>query len=461
MLDPITRYLKRLIDRPADADAGEPAATPPVVEPPAGGLHVARRFPDADLDDEAVKVVRRLTGAGHEAFLVGGCVRDLLFGVRPKDYDVVTSAHPPEIRKLFRNCRIIGRRFRLAHIYFRDKIIEVATFRTEARGSGNGDADDGGGASGIIIRDDNAFGTAEEDARRRDFTVNALFYDVDEGQIIDYVGGVADAERRLVRMIGDPDVRLREDPIRMLRAIRLASRLGCEIEPRTLAAIDAHRSEILDAAAPRVGDELVRMFRGGAMAPAFEMMLTTGVLGVILPELDTHLRKAGRSASSELQAMRIALSVADRRAQEGHAPSPAVLFSLLLSPILLDGLGRGEVRDPGRRLADRLRPIAQRLSISKRDSEKIRLVLLAQDKLVPRRQRRRSGGSIVRRGYFPEALQLFELMTDATGDLRDEARRWKERLDELYPDGMPEPKRRRTPRSRRRREHGEKGARTG
>ncbi|MDH3284559.1 MAG: poly(A) polymerase, partial [Acidobacteriota bacterium] len=232
MLDSITQYLRRLIDgsnvdadplAPSSEDAGDPA---PAIEDGSSdrSLRIPREFAGDALDAEAVSVIRRLSGAGHEAFLVGGCVRDLLFGLQPKDFDVVTSAHPPELKRLFRNCRIIGRRFRLAHIYYRDKIIEVATFRALAAQSS------GSASSELLIRDDNQFGSADQDAVRRDFTINALFYDVDGHEIIDFVGGVYDAEHRIVRTIGDPQIRMREDPIRMLRAIRLAGRLGCRID---------------------------------------------------------------------------------------------------------------------------------------------------------------------------------------------------------------------------------------
>src|SRR5687767_9730670 len=169
------------------------------------------------IDPDAAKVVQRLRRYDFAAYLVGGCVRDLLLGGRkPKDFDVATSATPNELRRLFRNCRIIGRRFRLAHIFFGSKIIETSTFRANPR---EGEEETGGESppaegesQDLLIRRDNVFGSAEEDARRRDFTINGLFYDLETGQVIDYVKGMADLEARLVRTIGDPDVRLREDP---------------------------------------------------------------------------------------------------------------------------------------------------------------------------------------------------------------------------------------------------------
>src|SRR5687768_5240572 len=176
----------------------------------------------AAIDPDADRVVRKLTRAGHKAYLVGGCVRDLLVGRTPKDFDVATSATPNEIKATFRNSRIIGRRFRLAHIFFGSKIIETSTFRANPREVEEeaGEASGDGEAQDLLIRRDNVFGTAEEDARRRDFTINGLFYDLDTGQVIDYVNGMVDLQERLVRTIGDPDIRFREDPIRILRAIK-------------------------------------------------------------------------------------------------------------------------------------------------------------------------------------------------------------------------------------------------
>src|SRR5215471_4549243 len=191
----------------------------------------------ARIDPDADRVVRRLSRAGHKAYLVGGCVRDLLLGRRPKDFDVATSATPNEIKAQFRNCRIIGRRFRLAHVFFGEKIIETSTFRANPRE----DDDDNGE---LLIRRDNVFGTELEDARRRDFTINGLFYDVEREEVIDHVGGLADLDARLIRTIGDPGIRFQEDPVRMLRAIKFAARLDLELEPATYRALLRHRNEI-------------------------------------------------------------------------------------------------------------------------------------------------------------------------------------------------------------------------
>ncbi len=238
---------------------------------------IAREFIDPDAD----KVVRRLRRYGFTAYLVGGCVRDLLLGRSPKDFDVATSATPQEIKSVFRNCRVIGRRFRLAHIFFGQKIIETSTFRANPREGADPEDD----AADMLIRRDNVFGTAEEDARRRDFTINGLFYDVEKEEVIDHVHGLADLEARLVRTIGDPETRFPEDPVRILRAIKFAARLNFDIEPDTYEALLNHEHEIHQCAAPRVLEEIYRLLRGGAARRSMELLLETGVATTLAPEL--------------------------------------------------------------------------------------------------------------------------------------------------------------------------------
>src|SRR3982075_1197117 len=214
-----------------------------------------------DVDPDALKGMHRLRQYDHVAYLVGGSVRDLLLGRRPKDFDIGTSAHPYQVKKLFRNCWIIGRRFRLAHVKFGQKVIEVATFRRQVA-AGEEIVQDGVPAPDPttpegeqLIHHDNTFGTPEEDAFRRDFTINALFYDIATFSVIDYVGGLEDLRSGVVRSIGDPDVRLNEDPVRMLRAIAIAARLDFTIEPTLLDAIRTHRHEIPMRSSVRLLDE--------------------------------------------------------------------------------------------------------------------------------------------------------------------------------------------------------------
>ncbi len=236
------------------------------------------------IDPDADRVVRKLNRAGYKAYLVGGCVRDLLVSRKPKDFDVATSATPNEIKATFRNSRIIGRRFRLAHVFFGSKIIETSTFRANPR-----DEDD----HDLLIRRDNVFGTETEDARRRDFTINGLFYDVEREEVIDHVGGLADLDARLIRTIGDPDIRFQEDPVRMLRAIKFAARLDFGFEPATWRALLRWRSEISKCAPPRLLEEVHRLLRGGASRRSFELLVETGVLAVLSPYLAGLLEGEG------------------------------------------------------------------------------------------------------------------------------------------------------------------------
>ena len=235
---------------------------------------------DAPLDEDAIdadaaKVVRRLERAGFQAYLVGGCVRDLLLSGRPKDFDVATSARPDDVRSLFRNCRIIGRRFRLAHVLFGGgKVVEVATFRrnpTSLLAEGESDEDDD-----LLIRSDNVFGEAHEDALRRDFTINALFYDLDRRQVLDWCGGMPDIQRRTIRTIGEPAVRFREDPVRILRAIKFAARLDLGIDPHCYDAMVGSRAELARAARPRIFEEILRLMRMGGSHRSMWLMWEIG-----------------------------------------------------------------------------------------------------------------------------------------------------------------------------------------
>ena len=242
-----------------------------------------------NIDPDALKVLYRLSSLGFTAYLVGGGVRDLLMGRKPKDFDVGTSAKPNDVKRAFRNCFLIGRRFRLAHVRFDGgKVIETATFRQNSQ------------TVGEIIEhaaegpmEDNTFGTPETDAYRRDFTVNGLFYNIEDFSVIDWVGGMKDIERKVIRSIGDPNIRFREDPVRMMRAVKFAARLGFTIERGTLAAMKRHHACILTAAVPRVCEEVFRLFTYGHSAEAFRMMWECKLLGDLLPELSAYIDRSG------------------------------------------------------------------------------------------------------------------------------------------------------------------------
>src|SRR5882672_9929864 len=309
----------------------------PSSENPTGTQTQTRRdkpeIADELLDPDAVKVVGRLRRTGHAAYLVGGCVRDLLLGMRPKDFDVATSAHPNQVKETFRNSRLIGRRFRLAHVFFRGgKIIEVSTFRANPLDELVDFLQD------LLIRHDNVFGSEEEDARRRDFTINGLFYDMDTNKVIDYVGGKEDLRARLIRTIGNPDVRMREDPVRILRAIRFASKCAFQLEPNTLAAMKAHVHEIPRCAPPRVLEEVLKLIRSGASRRSFELLREVGALRILLPPVAAYLERRGpEEAERHLRA----LDALDAHVRVGEIPSDAVLLATLLAPLPRDSSRRG------------------------------------------------------------------------------------------------------------------------
>lgn len=397
-------------------------------------MQIARELIDADAD----KILRRLRRNGYEAYLVGGCVRDLLLGRTPKDFDIATSATPQEIKDLFRNCRIIGRRFRLAHIFFGQKIIETATFRTNPReGMELAEEDE------ILIRRDNVFGNAEEDARRRDFTINGLFYDIEAGEVKDYVGGLVDLEARVVRTIGEPDIRFREDPVRILRAIKFAARLGFAFDAETYRALLAHRGEISKCAPPRVLEEVYRLLRGGAARRSVELLLETGVLAVLAPELGWLFGYADAAPPSgplpdddvlapRRQAAWAILNEIDEKVRAQNPPTNALLLAALVAPFTP---GDGEAAEaegappPGQDYAAQaealLGPVVLRLRASRRDAERARQILLALRRLAPGRRRRLRPMALARRDYFAETLELYDMLLRARGQSTDELDRWR------------------------------------
>jgi len=386
-----------------------------------------QEIPAERLDPDALRVVARLRHMRHEAYFVGGCVRDLLLGAKPKDFDLATDAHPGEVRAIFRNCRLIGRRFRLAHVYFRGgKVIEVATFRKNPTDVAE-DVPEGGD---LLITRDNVFGTAEEDAVRRDFTVNGLFYDVGRGEVIDYVGGRADLEARRIATIGDPEIRMREDPVRALRAVRFASRLGFIIAPDTFEAMRRHAGELARCAPARVLEEIFKILRCGGSARAFELLRACGALPLVLPSLGAALdawdEPRRRSFFAHLGAL-------DRLVRSGEEVSEAVLLGALLMhlapprPPAPGGAARAgaERGRPGDEAETFLASLVQSARLPRKIAERTRLALHAQRLFgeVPRKRRRRGRGPGGQQ-YLVDGLQLLAITVEATGASRDVLERW-------------------------------------
>lgn len=379
-----------------------------------------------DIDPDALKIVRKLLGAGHEAYLVGGCVRDLYLGRRPKDFDISTSATPEQIRRLFRNSRIIGRRFKLAHIYFGSKIIETSTFRAPPLPS-TGDDDP-------LITHDNEWGSVEDDARRRDFTVNGLFYDVETNGIVDFVDGMDDLDAGLIRTIGDPETRFREDPVRMIRAVKFASRLDFRIHDASYAALLECAPDIAKCSRARVLEELYKLLRGGSSRGAFELMLETGLFEHIwsaYAELFTDtggLRPASpdndpNSASERLWRYLGALDAYVR--ETGQVAGNGVLQAVLFAPLVGDEMLTGNRQELDARIEDLMKAPGISLGVAKRDRELARQIIMAHRKMVQPPNRKRRRASIAQREYFHDALVFLGVSVHARGGDGGELEAWR------------------------------------
>ncbi len=271
----------------------------------------------------AVKVLYRLRDAGYEAYLVGGGVRDVLLGLHPKDFDVATNAKPEQIQRLFQNCRLIGRRFRLAHIHFGSHIVEVATFRAKATSDKHFTADRMHSEEGMILRD-NTYGTLEEDVFRRDFTVNGLYYNIADFSVVDYVGGMQDLKDRCLRMIGNPNQRYREDPVRMLRVIRFAAKLGFEVEKCTEAPIFELAPLVKQVPSARLLDEYIKLFLSGYAEKSYELLRHYQIFPILFPATEECLKN--ETARITQNFIRSALIETDKRVSE---QKPVVLPFLL------------------------------------------------------------------------------------------------------------------------------------
>jgi len=399
-----------------------------------------RRIPE-----NVLKVLYRLHRSGYRAYLCGGSVRDLLMNRTPKDFDVATDAHPAEIRRLFRNSRIIGRRFRLVHIIFQDMIVEVSTFRREPERPSEENAE-------LLITDDNTFGTPLQDARRRDFTINALFYNIADFSVIDFIGGLTDLDQKKVRVIGDPDIRFREDPVRMMRAIEFASRLDFDIEHATYDAILRHKHEILKASPHRVSEEILELLRRGWSRGAFRQMVDTGLLEPLLPEVFRAI--AGERAPYFWKM----LEVLDRTVQSERKIPDAVLLSVLLLPWVIEEIEREERRRSGRMrmgevlvfIRELIQPICARMALPAGTRHQIEQALETLWRLLEPPVDRRAQFRFVYREPFSDALALLEIYAFSSGKYIDVFRQWQSFAQRVKRADADAPPRKARPRRRRR-----------
>ncbi len=444
-----------------------PSATPRIIT---RSEHNVSR---AHISPNALRVLYRLRDGGFQAFLVGGCVRDLLLGMEPKDFDVATDALPEQIKRLFRNCRLIGRRFRLAHVFFGREIIEVATFRAASAPSPGEepvpdvDSEDGEAVeleesereleayepvreartpfesdsseravdeTGRILRD-NVYGTIDADVWRRDFTCNSLYYNIADFSIWDYVNGAQDVAARTLRMIGDPETRFREDPVRMLRAARFEAKLGFSIEPNTAAPIGELRESLAGVPQARLFDETLKLFLGGHGASSFRVLRARGLLASILPTVDAYL--ASHPGSTVEKLLLQGLENTDARVRADKPVTPTFLFALLLyGPIA--GIIEGTPPEHWHELATILdacdqavREAQARISIPKRFSLGVREMFALQPRLEHPRGRRALRS--LEHPRFRAAYDLL-LLRAQLGLASQETADWWTRLQEVSPE---------------------------
>ena len=382
--------------------------------------NVSRR----DISPNALRVLYRLREGGFDAYLVGGAVRDLLIGGHPKDFDVATNATPEEVKGLFRNCRLIGRRFRLAHVVYGREIIEVATFRANSDdGSGDRELHEGG----RVLRD-NVYGTIEEDAIRRDFTANALYYAIEDFSVRDYTGGFDDVRNRLMRLIGDPETRYREDPVRMLRAVRLAAKLDFEIEDATARPIPQLAPLLREAAPARLFEECLKLFLSGHAVKSFLGLERHGLLPALLPETAAAL-KSNRSGA--LRRMLLAgLRGTDARVANDEPVSPAFLFALLLWPAYCRALMSLQAQgvhaaEAQRRAADRVTVHQlETIALPRRFSLPMQEIWLLQSRFS-QRQRKRVFRTLAH-PRFRAAFDFLNLRLAASDEHAEDVAFWRE-----------------------------------
>jgi poly(A) polymerase len=384
-----------------------------------------------DIDPDALKVMYRLQQLGHTAYLVGGSVRDLLLGRRPKDFDIGTSALPHEIKRAFRNCWIIGRRFRLAHVKFGTKTIEVATFRRQIQldaaeeaaaeqlnaGEVNGNVAEIGNAKPLpghappsrelLIERDNQYGTPEEDAFRRDFTINGLFYDPAERTVIDYVGGIEDLRAGVVRSIGDPVLRFQEDPVRMLRAVVMSERLEFKLDPLVIGALEKVGPHIRHAAPARLLEEYYKILRSGAAERVFQGLARGCLIEHISPEMEEGLSEEFFESLARLDAYRLRFDTA-----------PDTLTNTILLGSLLVPLGMLDQAHRRYGITQQYYPALGRLPLPRKDVERLTHLLSLQPRLSDLDAPPRAQQSLVHRGIFRDALTWFEIYGDHPAAVR-------------------------------------------
>lgn len=360
-------------------------------------------------------ILFRLRKNGYESYLVGGCVRDILLGMTPKDFDIVTDAHPRQIKRLFNRCYLIGKRFRLAHVYITsDRFIEVATFRAEAVPVVS---------QGREFQNNNVFGTIEEDVMRRDFTINALYYNSADSSIVDYTGGLADIKKKIIRSIGEPSVRFREDPVRIIRAARFSARFGFRLSKKDYSAAVAGAELIKEANVNRLLEELYKILKCGASSGSIVKLHRFGVLKYWLPELDD------RGVSIDL---RERLATVDRRRLGGEEIPSGVLIALLFYDLFSGFEGEGESSNAPHEAFVKAReifgPVAARLHLPRKESDRVCNIVSRRSYFLDANERRRNSSfenRFIRNEHFSDSLLFYSILSEVKGGYSEKVRHWQ------------------------------------
>mgnify|MGYP001191858012 CR=1 FL=1 len=392
------------------------------------------------VDDDALWVLRKLRRSGFLAYIVGGAVRDILLGREPKDFDIGTDARPSEVKALFRNCRLIGRRFRLAHVYFRrkglpDKIVEVTTFRgLEKMEDDSHLTPEDRDKTGAV------FGTPQDDAMRRDFTINALLYNFDDFSIIDYTGGLSDLEKKKIRLIGAPDERFSEDPVRMLRAIEFAARLGFTIERKTASGIKANARRISEASPARLRDEVRQMQHLGIVGDVFKEAAHLGLLEHLYPEI------------VELEGIYPLLKPLDGAGSGGRPAQEFRYIAALALPTVIKNYpltGDARLDEAAPAISETVTPLCARYQISAHIRHQAKEIILSCYRFAKGRHYR-AKGKFSRRKDFNEAWEFYSLWADFDSSQSEAANYWRSYLqDRETPAEQRKKPRRRSGRRRR------------
>ena len=436
------------------------------------------------ISENAIKVLRRLNRYGFTAYLAGGGVRDIILGREPKDFDIVTSATPEEVKKVFRNALLIGRRFRIAHVRFHNEIIEVSTFRAlqtieESEGSEQPEEEAKTNTatdtkstkdeprerskipiegrlqseSGLILRD-NVWGSPEEDAFRRDFTVNALFYNMQDFSIIDHVGGMKDLLAGRLKLIGEPELRYREDPVRMLRAVRFAAKLGFIIESDSLEPITELKEEILKANPSRLYEELQKLWISDEAEKGYQLMRSTGLFATLFPEVDEWLKNEDDAYPHTF--LGSAFEWIEEEIRQGRKVSAALLFAIILSGPIIKKAKELQEKTGAKFpvifpvVKSLITVVRERISIPKRDTEAIKAILYGEQRFPQTRGKRPYAW--LRNPGFTDAFRFFKMKTTLEGGDKDLIE-WWEQFQKTNPGEIAASRKKDPARKRRRKRH--------